>query len=289
MRMSHRVDRWKGALSEVPAGVRIMLTAFLAIMGAGYLVAVANIYHSHGMADGKEGLSIADVRAVYSGLQVAANEAIPSRMLTMIHGSMREYIDTDEDYAILEKWLTSGGSEQGLDEGEARKTPRRALMRNCLRCHAESTGTAISKEAPFGPDDFDVDYGMISKFVSVRTSESSENMVDVPPQYTLSRLVLISHVHMLAIPMFTLVVGLLFALTRLPSSWRAWLTPLPMLAVGLDFCGWWLSRVGGPFIYLILGAGALFGIVFGLQVTAIAVDLWWPRGPTASIGQESRS
>ena len=76
-------DRWTGALAKLPTGARLMLTAFLAIIGTGYLVAVLNIYHSHSKADGVDGMSLDDIRAVYSGLTVARGRPAPSRMLTV--------------------------------------------------------------------------------------------------------------------------------------------------------------------------------------------------------------
>ncbi|MCG8408719.1 MAG: hypothetical protein MI923_26235 [Phycisphaerales bacterium] len=270
-----RQDRWRGLLPAIPAGARVMLTAFLLIIGTGYIVAVANIFHEHQQADGKPGLSIDDVRAVYGRLTVARDEVIPSRMLTMVRGAMREYIDDEEDFEILETWLKNGGSEAGLNEGPRRKTPRRALMRNCMRCHAQSSGTDISKEAPFGPDEFEVDYQLISPFVA-STSESSGGFVEVPPQYTIPRLVLVSHIHMLSIPMFTLVVAMLFTMTRWPPSLRGLLTPIPMLALVFDFSGWWLARFADPFVYILAGAGGLFGMVFGLQIVAVLIDMWRP-------------
>jgi len=270
-------DRWCGLLPSIPVGGRIMLTAFLAIIGSGYLVAVLNIYHSHQLADGKKGLSLDDLRAVYSGLTIAKDKdaVIPSRMLTMIHGAMRQYIDNEEDFTILENWLKAGGSEAGMNKGPRKKTPRRVLMRHCLRCHAQSTDTEISKKSPFAPDEFDVDYAMLAKFVAP-AAESSTGVLHLPPQYTVPRLVLVSHVHMLAIPMFTLVVALMFMMTRLPARLRAVLTPLPMLAVVLDLSGWWLARLGGPFVYFIIAGGAVFGTVFGIQLIAVAIDMWRP-------------
>ena len=95
--------RWTGILATLPGGAKIMLTIFLAIIGSGYLVAVANIFYSHQMADGKEGVTLDDLRAVYSGMEVPAEaEEIPSRMLTMIRGEMRQYIWSDASFPGLE-------------------------------------------------------------------------------------------------------------------------------------------------------------------------------------------
>ncbi len=268
----------QGALRSLPAGARVMLTAFLLIVGLGYLVAVANIIYSHDMADGKPGMSVDDIRAVYSGMTISkrVSDEIPSRALTMLRGAMREYVEDDADFTILENWLKKGAPPDELDAGESRKTPRRALILNCLRCHAQSTNSDIAKEAPFGPDEMTVDYEMMKPLLTTVTS-SSVDLIEAPPQYTLKRLILVSHQHMLAIPIFTLAVGLMFMTVRWPRRWNGLITALPMVVLILDFAGWWLSRVFEPFVVVIAAAGGVFGLAFGFQILAVVVELWRPH------------
>jgi hypothetical protein len=90
-------------------------------------------------------------------------------------------------------------------------------------------------------------------------------------------LILVSHQHMLSIPMFALVVSILFMLTRLPARVRASLGPVPMVALLFDFGGWWLARLWPPSIYFIAMAGLAFGLIFGFQILTVVVDLWRPR------------
>jgi hypothetical protein len=263
-----------------------MLTAFLIIIGFGYLAAVANIHHRHQLADGREGMSLDDIRAVYGGLAASreAGAEVPSRMLTMIRGAMREYLSSDEDFSVLEGWLKAGAAPAALDQGAGRQTPRRVLLRNCLRCHARSTGTEISRQSDFGEDEFDVDPARLARFTAAGPQATTGPAV-VPPQYTLPRLVLVSHIHMLAIPVFALVVGALFAVSRFPPRPRAVLTPLPMLGLVIDFGSWWLARVSGGFIVGIAAAGAAFGVAFGLQLLVILVDLWRPAASAPPAGR----
>lgn len=261
-----------------PLAVRIMLTAFLAIIGCGYLIAIANLYEKHQLADGKEGLTVDDVRAVYAGLTINVTDetVLPSRMLTQIRTSMRQYLQDDAQFATLEDWLKLGGSEAGLDEKhENGKTPRRVLIRQCMRCHAESTGTDISREAPFGPDEFTPAYAQMKPHLASDT-KTEKGRRTLQPQYDMPRLILISHIHMLSIPMFTLLVGFLFAGVRGPSLLRNAILPLPMLALISDFGGWWLARATDMGVFLIMAGGAVFGVAFGLQLLWLTVDMWRP-------------
>ncbi len=278
-----------GGLGRLPAGLRLMIGTFVVIIGLGYLAAVANVYYSHRLADGAEGLGLGDIRAVYGGMRAAdakAGSAATSRMLTMVRGAMRQYIDSDEDYAILEKWLVAGADPAGLDAGESRQTPRRVLIRNCLRCHAISTGSEIARKAPFGKDEFDADAAMLARFTGAggeignAEGETGEPGIKAnafaPPQYDVPRLLLVSHQHMLAIPIFTVLIGGLFALTRWPARFRAALVPLPMLATLLDFSGWYLARVWSGGAVLIGVMGGVFGLAFGVQILAVLIDLARP-------------
>ncbi|MBX3396014.1 MAG: hypothetical protein KF841_11670 [Phycisphaerae bacterium] len=267
----------KGRLAELPAALKLLLSIFLAIVGGGYIVAVANIYYSHAMADGRPGLSMDDIRAVYSGIELSRTtaDAVPSRMLTMLRGAMRQYVEDDADFDTLESWLKAGGTPDGLEQGEPGKTPNRAIIRNCLRCHARSSGEEIAARAPFGTDELTVDWDMMKPLLASVESQTVER-ARLAPQYNLPRLILVSHVHMLSIPMFTLIVGLAFSMTRFPNRAAAWLIPMPMCALVLDFAGWWLSRLGDPFVFLIAAGGGLFGLAFGIQIVVTLFDLWWP-------------
>ncbi len=273
-----------GVLPSLPTGVRILLTTFLMLIGLGYIVAFMNIQERHGMADGKPGLSLDDIRSVFGGYKAtAAGKAASSRMLTMIRGEMRQYVSSDLDFTVLETWLTSGASKEGFDHGEGRRTPHKIMVRDCLRCHGQSTGTAISKESPFGPDEFEVSYDLVSLFAGAKPTATGA-LIMSPPQYTYPRLILFSHQHMLSIPMFTLIAGVVFSMTRFGPAWaKAFLTPLPMLTLIFDFGGWWLARVSGLGAIFILVAGGVFGLSFGMQVVFTIMDLWRPKSELKEI------
>lgn len=267
-----------GLLPRLPLGVRVLVTTFIVLIGCGYVIAFLNIQERHAMADGKPGLSLDDIRAVFGGYKQAASAAASSRMLTMIRGEMRQYFSSDLDFAALESWLAAGAKREAFDLGEGKRTPRKIIVRDCLRCHGQSTGTAISKDSPFGPDEFEVDYDKVAMFAGSAPTTGGEH-VTVPPQYTAARLILFSHQHMLAIPIFTLLVGLAFSLIRFKPLWlKGLLTPLPMLTLVFDFGGWWLARVSGLGAIFILAAGGVFGLAFAVQVVATVFDLWRPPG-----------
>lgn len=270
------MDRSAIGLCQAPAPVRVALTAFLALIGTGYLVSLGHIVASHAHADGRPGLSLDDLRAAYAGLSVdrATLRVVPSRMLQMLDGSMRQYVDDDAEFAVLRDWLAGGADEAGLSRASGGTTPARVLTLSCLRCHAAEGGEEIGRRSPFGPDPLTVDYAALRPFLATTTGHGDAAVRLGPPP--IRHLILITHAHMLSIPVFTLLVGGMFWLTRWPPRLRAVLTPLPMLALVIDFSGWWLARIVPGFVYAIAAAGAVYGVAFGFQIVAVAIDLWRP-------------
>lgn len=268
-------------LRSWPVSVRILLSLFLAIVGGGYLLAVANIYLSHHASDGRPGLTTDDLKAVYSGLEVerSADQALPSRMQEMIDTKMREFLKTDAEYDGLRAWLVSGARQEGFQQAAppADRSPHDILSENCLRCHNPDgeKGEDKAHRSPFGPDIFTVDYAMVARYSTAQV-EPGSTRVKIGPQ-SLERLVLIGHVHMLSIPVFALITSLLTAMTGLRPAIRGPLVCGPMLILAVDFAGWWLARKWGWTIWLIAGSGGLFGFLFGLQILAVFGSLWFGR------------
>jgi hypothetical protein len=90
-----------------------------------------------------------------------------------------------------------------------------------------------------------------------------------------TELVQITHVHILAIPVFTLIVGGLFLVTCLPGWFKAVVAPIPMLLLCADFASWWLSRSYEPFIYVIAAVGALLSLALATQIICVFGSLWF--------------
>jgi len=114
-----RAETFRLAGLSLPA--RILLTSFIAIVGAGYLAAVGNIYLSHEDADGRPGMTPDDIRAVYHGLErdaAAGAPPLPSPMLKAVRpeGFMRKQLEKGGEPAIrsLVGWLEAGAGEAGF-------------------------------------------------------------------------------------------------------------------------------------------------------------------------------
>lgn len=88
----------------------------------------------------------------------------------------------------------------------------------------------------------------------------------------ISHLLLVTHIHMLSIPVFTLIVSGLFLMGS--GAWRRCVGPVPMIALVVDFSCWWLARQSEVFIYVMVTAGGVYGLAMGIQLVTVLVSLW---------------
>ncbi|MFQ5489291.1 MAG: hypothetical protein ACE5GE_01105, partial [Phycisphaerae bacterium] len=116
-------------LGELPASARVLLSAFVLLIGAGYLSAIGNLYQRMELADEREGLTPDDLRANFHGLDApeeshpagpGAASAVPmSRMLEQVQvgAEMRDKLTAGGMPAVrsLTGWLRRGALESEFE------------------------------------------------------------------------------------------------------------------------------------------------------------------------------
>jgi hypothetical protein len=310
-----QVDTWSRLrIARWPASLRVLMTLFIVIIGTGYLMAMGNMYHRHRLADGVDGLSLDDLRAVFSGLQKPIQDsdsstadnlqpesgmANPSRMWEIVQPGedMYEHLVKGGDEAIrsLNHWLRSGAAKEMFEQSglvqPGDPSPQHVISRNCLRCHNAEDGE--KQDTPYGADIFTVDYQMVYEYAAPGTGETSKQAESeesgtgaprterIRPQAA-SHLYLVSHIHMLSIPVFSLILALLTMLTDLPGKVRGFIAVVPMAASAVDFACWWAARWSQGFVFLMVAAGFVFGLTFGLQILIVIYHLWFKHQRTGA-------
>mgnify|MGYP000529182982 CR=1 FL=1 len=88
--------------------IRSLFTGYLLVIGIGLLVAGGQILLTHGMADGKFGLSIDDVVYSYYG------DRQSSKLENKLNGSMQDKADRVVRQDII-KWVREGADKQQWD------------------------------------------------------------------------------------------------------------------------------------------------------------------------------
>lgn len=295
-------------LSTLPTAGKVLLTAFLALVGGGYLSAVANLYFQHRMKDRNPALTFDDLVLNFHGGEAggdAEDPSLPSAavetsiMLEMVSpgGEMRDELEDGGDPAVrtLIAWLKAGAEFESFDKPglveAGDPSPKDVLTDNCVDCHGPY---GEREDAPFGGDDFVAQYSLVQQYAAppvggttVSTAEATPSTEPttsgpsarrVEPQ-SVSHLALVTHIHMLSIPVFALIVGGLVLLTGLPRGLRGTLAVVPMVTLLFDFSSWWIARAFAPATYVIAAAGAVFGITLAVQLLVVLGSMWFGKRP----------
>ncbi len=277
-------------LSRLSVPGKLLVTLFLGLVGFGYLFGTANTLLQHQDADMEPGLGLNDLRRAFHGLEKTVTPeavvTVHSLMLEEVapEGEMREHLEKGGEPAIrsLIGWLQDGAKEEGFAKGDVPQvgdpSPRAIIKSHCIECHHADGGDM--EDLPFAANDqADPQYTLVMEAAKpeFETQEKGPQTLKLSP-ISMSQLVQVTHVHMLSIPVFTLLVGMLFLMTGFGDKLKLLLGPLPMLFVLLDIGSWWAARLVEPFIYAIAASGAIFGATFALQILCILASMWLGMG-----------
>ncbi len=223
---------------------RLLYTAFLLLVGIGYLMALTYLYLSHQGHDGKPGLSIEDIVYNYYGNRSG------TRLEAAIRGPMASYIQAEDRHHVVE-WLQSGAPEKDYEV-----RIRAVLAKTCLQCHSPVSGLKI-------PD--------LTTFVAVRA------VAEVDTGAWLLSLVRLSHIHLFGIGLVLLAVGLVFRLAELPEWLKATLVVVPFVSVLADILAWFLTKWDPFYAYTVVTVGAILGLALTAQILISLYQIWFPK------------
>jgi len=276
-------------LARLSLAGKLVVTLFLLIVGPGYLCATANIYLKHQDADLEPGLTLDDLKRTFHGMEKEITPdvkiSVNSPMLEQVRpgGDMREYLDPGGETAIraLISWLEAGAIEADFAKGDLAEpgdpSAYQVIKDQCVECHHEDGGDM--EDMPFAEDaESEPQYEMV-----IDVAEPEITQEELGPQVLtlaptgIKELVHTTHAHIFTVPVFALIVAVLFLMTGLSPKMKVILAPLPLLATVLDIGGWWLARFSEPFIYVIAASGAIFGFTFALQILCILGSAWFGR------------
>ena len=225
---------------------RLLYTAFLLLMGIGYLMALAYLYLSHQGHDGKPGLSIEDIVYTYYGNRSG------TRLEAAIRGPMAGYIQVENRQHVV-AWLQSGAPERDY---EARIRP--ILTKSCITCHSPASGLKILDLTS---------YPAVRKVAAVDTGAS------------ILSLVRLSHIHLFGIGLVLLGVGLIFRLAALPPWLKYTIVIAPFAAVLADILAWFLTKWDPVYAYVVVTAGAILGLALAAQILICLYQIWFLKPP----------
>jgi hypothetical protein len=231
----------------VPHSSKIAVTAFLVIAGIGYILGFLNILLTYEDADQKPGLGIEDIRiSFYGAREKTALEA-------SIDGSMKTYFSSDADYRKVKDWLAAGADNVSFD-----RDVQPIFAVSCNSCH--STAARVAD-------------------VVTETYQDIEPLLEQDTGKSVSRLVSLSHTHLLSTLVVVFGLVLIFSQTLFGEPIKIGVIAFAFLALLLDIGAWWLAKLASGLAFLVIVGGASLAASFAVLIFLSLYDVWLRRPP----------
>jgi len=227
-------------LPSLAFSVKVLFTGYLLAIGVGLLMAGMQILMTHGMADGKFGVSVDDI--VYSYYGNRGNSTLESKL----NGSMKDKASPYDRSEII-KWVRDGASHEEWNE---KINP--IFQTNCVMCHEEDSGL---------PD--------FNKFENVK------EVSKVDEGASISSLTRVSHIHLFGISFIFFFVGLIFSFAvGIPTWLKASSIALPFLFLIVDVMSWWLTKWFPVFAWFTIIGGVGCSIASAFMYFTSMYQMW---------------
>lgn len=208
-------------LPNLPTPVKVLFSGYLLAVGLGLCMAGLQIMLTHGMADGKPGLSLDDIVYSYYG------DRTGSKLESKLNGSMKE-MGTPEARLDIIKWVRNGAPE-----AEWEPHFKDVFKQNCVMCHGSTPGI---------PD--------FNKLEEVKKAAKINEGASIQ---TLTR---VSHIHLFGISFIFFFVGFIFSFAVGVQKWlKISAIAIPFGFLIADVLSWWLTKWNPNFAWLTLIGG----------------------------------
>lgn len=229
-------------LKDHDIAIKVLFTGYLCTVGIGYLFALIQILFTHGMADGKFGLSVDDIVYSYYGNRSGTT------LETKLNGSMEDKAPDKERFDIMQ-WARDGAD---FDEYKA-KGIEKIIETRCVMCHNDQAS---------GIPDF-------TKF---------ENLKELAKQdegATFQSLTRVSHIHLFGISFIFMFVGIIFSFAETPPVlYKCIAIGMPYTFLIADIMSWWLTKIHPMFAWLVIFAGMGMGVSFMFMWVTSILEMW---------------
>ncbi len=222
--------------------IKVLFTGYLIAVSIGYMFALIQILLTHGMADGKFGLSVDDI--VYSYYGNRSGTVLEQKL----EGSMKDKAEEQERFNIIQ-WVRDGADEDAYKENGIEKI----IQERCVMCH--------NKEASGIPN--------FSDFAQLKKLTEQDQGSSIG---TLTRG---SHIHMFGISFIFMFVGIIFSFAETTNiKFKCIAVGMPYVFLVADILSWWLTKFFPPFAWLVILAGMGMGVSFAFMWVTSIMEMW---------------
>jgi hypothetical protein len=230
-------------LSHLPTPVKVLFSGYLMAVGIGYLFALIQILFTHGMADGKFGLSIDDI--VYSYYGNRSGTVLEKKL----NGSMKDNASEIERFEIIQ-WVRNGAPITEYSTSGVRQI----VENRCVICH-----NAQASDIP--------DFTRFEQIKALTTQDEGT---------TFASLIRVSHIHLFGISFIFMFVGIIFSFAATTSELNKCIAiGMPYVFLVVDILSWWLTKMNPMFAWLVILAGAGMAMAFAFMWFVAFKEMWF--------------
>lgn len=228
-------------LPSVALELKALFTGYIIVIGLGLIVAGGQILLTHGMADGKFGLSVDDIVYSYYG-----NRG-DSRLEAKLNGSMKDKASVEDRSSII-RWVHEGASLDEWDNGIDR-----VFQSNCASCH-----------------------GVIPGLPDFNLFADAKRLADADYGVSVDSLTRVSHIHLFGIAFIFFFVGQIFShASGIPAAVKALLIATPFAFLILDITAWWLTKWYPGFAWATLIGGIGYALASTFMLLCSLYQMWF--------------
>lgn len=229
-------------LKDQETPIKVLFTGYLCTVGLGYFFALIQILFTHGMADGKFGLSIDDIVYSYYGNRSG------TVLETKLNGSMKDNASEQERFTIMQ-WIRDGAEKEDYASSGVQKI----IEDRCVMCH--------NKDAAGIPD--------FTRFEAIAAVTAQDEGA------TFASLTRVSHIHLFGISFIFMFVGLIFSFAETTSTqYKCIAIGMPYAFLIADILSWWLTKISPMFAWLVILAGMGMAVSFTFMWITSILEMW---------------
>ncbi len=230
------------ALKDHETPIKVLFTGYLITVGIGYMFALIQILLTHGMADGKFGLSVDDI--VYSYYGNRSGTVLELKL----NGSMKDNATEEQRFDIIQ-WVRDGADVDAYKDDGIDKI----IQERCVMCH--------NKEASGIPN-----FNDFEQLKKLTTQDEGA---------TLASLTRGSHIHMFGISFIFMFVGIIFSFSETTKiEYKCIAIGMPYAFLIADILSWWLTKFVPLFAWLVIFAGMGMAVSFMYMWVTSILEMW---------------
>ncbi len=228
-------------LGRLSLTYRVLFTGFLLVIGLGLCMAGAQIMLTHGMADGKPGLSMNDIVYSYYGNRSG------SKLESALNGKMKAKANDDVKFTMIQ-WVRDDAPEAQWEKVGP------LFEKNCGNCHDAESGL---------PE--------VTKF------EVAKSLAEIDHGASIASLTRVSHIHLFGISFIFLFIGWIFGMAEFNQTWKLILISTPFAFLVLDVASWWLTKFWPIFAWVTMIGGFGYSLAATVMFVTSLAQMWLPR------------